>query len=29
MRLNVTTVDVFTGRQFGGNPLAVIIDTAH
>jgi predicted PhzF superfamily epimerase YddE/YHI9 len=29
MRLNVTTVDAFTGRQFGGNRLAVVIDTAH
>lgn len=26
MRLNFITVDVFTDRQFGGNPLAVIVD---
>jgi trans-2,3-dihydro-3-hydroxyanthranilate isomerase len=26
MRLTFVTVDVFTDRQFGGNPLAVIID---
>jgi len=22
--LRFTTVDVFTGRQFGGNPLAIV-----
>src|ERR1700755_1869753 len=26
MQLNFVTVDVFTERQFGGNPLAVIPD---
>jgi trans-2,3-dihydro-3-hydroxyanthranilate isomerase len=26
MRLNFITVDVFTDRQFGGNPLAVVVD---
>src|ERR1700686_4164457 len=26
MRLSVVTVDVFTDRQFGGNPLAVVVD---
>jgi trans-2,3-dihydro-3-hydroxyanthranilate isomerase len=26
MRLTFVTVDVFTDRQFGGNPLAVVID---
>jgi trans-2,3-dihydro-3-hydroxyanthranilate isomerase len=26
MRLNFVTVDVFTNRQFGGNPLAVVLD---
>ena len=26
MQLNFTTVDVFTDRQFGGNPLAVLTD---
>jgi trans-2,3-dihydro-3-hydroxyanthranilate isomerase len=28
MRLTFVTVDVFTDRQFGGNPLAVVIDAA-
>lgn len=28
MRLNFVTVDVFTDRQFGGNPLAVVVDAA-
>ena len=26
MKLKFTTVDVFTDRQFGGNPLAVVLD---
>jgi trans-2,3-dihydro-3-hydroxyanthranilate isomerase len=26
MRLNFSTVDVFTDTQFGGNPLAVVVD---
>jgi trans-2,3-dihydro-3-hydroxyanthranilate isomerase len=26
MKLHFTTVDVFTDRQFGGNPLAVVLD---
>jgi trans-2,3-dihydro-3-hydroxyanthranilate isomerase len=26
MQLNFATVDVFTNRQFGGNPLAVLPD---
>ncbi len=26
MQLQFMTVDVFTGRQFGGNPLAVVLD---
>jgi trans-2,3-dihydro-3-hydroxyanthranilate isomerase len=26
MRLSFVTVDVFTNRQFGGNPLAVVLD---
>jgi trans-2,3-dihydro-3-hydroxyanthranilate isomerase len=26
MQLNFVTVDVFTDRQFGGNPLAVVVD---
>ena len=26
MRLKFVTVDVFTNRQFGGNPLAVVVD---
>ncbi len=26
MKLHFTTVDVFTGRKFGGNPLAVVLD---
>ena len=26
MQLNFATVDVFTDRQFGGNPLAVVPD---
>jgi trans-2,3-dihydro-3-hydroxyanthranilate isomerase len=26
MQLDFTTVDVFTGRRFGGNPLAVVTD---
>src|SRR5712671_3962721 len=26
MRLTFVTVDVFTDRQFGGNPLAVVVD---
>ena len=26
MRLNFITVDVFTDTQFGGNPLAVVVD---
>jgi trans-2,3-dihydro-3-hydroxyanthranilate isomerase len=26
MQLNFVTVDVFTDRQFGGNPLAVVLD---
>lgn len=26
MKLQFTTVDVFTDRQFGGNPLAVVLD---
>ena len=28
MRLKFITVDVFTDRQFGGNPLAVVVDAA-
>ena len=28
MKLEFETVDVFTDRQFGGNPLAVIVDAA-
>jgi trans-2,3-dihydro-3-hydroxyanthranilate isomerase len=28
MRLTFVTVDVFTDRQFGGNPLAVVVDGA-
>jgi len=28
MRLKFVTVDVFTDRQFGGNPLAVVLDAA-
>jgi trans-2,3-dihydro-3-hydroxyanthranilate isomerase len=28
MRLKFITVDVFTDRQFGGNPLAVVLDAA-
>jgi glc operon protein GlcG len=28
MRLTFVTVDVFTDRQFGGNPLAVVVDCA-
>jgi trans-2,3-dihydro-3-hydroxyanthranilate isomerase len=28
MRLTFVTVDVFTDRQFGGNPLAVVVDAA-
>src|SRR5580704_10641687 len=28
MRLNFVTVDVFTDRQFGGNPLALVVDGA-
>ena len=26
MQLNFVTVDVFTDRQFGGNPLAVVLN---
>ncbi len=26
MQLNFITVDVFTDRKFGGNPLAVVLD---
>src|SRR5665213_3281295 len=26
MQLNFITVDVFTNRKFGGNPLAVVLD---
>jgi trans-2,3-dihydro-3-hydroxyanthranilate isomerase len=26
MRLTFVTVDVFTDRAFGGNPLAVVLD---
>src|SRR5713226_2790354 len=26
MQLNFVTVDVFTDRRFGGNPLAVVLD---
>jgi trans-2,3-dihydro-3-hydroxyanthranilate isomerase len=28
MKLNFVTVDVFTDRQFGGNPLAIVLDAA-
>jgi trans-2,3-dihydro-3-hydroxyanthranilate isomerase len=28
MRLEFVTVDVFTDRRFGGNPLAVVLDGA-
>ncbi len=28
MRLNFVTVDVFTDRAFGGNPLAVVLDAS-
>ncbi|MGB9328848.1 MAG: phenazine biosynthesis protein PhzF, partial [Pseudolabrys sp.] len=26
MQLNFVTVDVFTDRRFGGNPLAVVLN---
>jgi trans-2,3-dihydro-3-hydroxyanthranilate isomerase len=29
MKLHFVTVDVFTDRQFGGNPLAVVTDARH
>ncbi|HEX7107902.1 MAG TPA: PhzF family phenazine biosynthesis protein, partial [Aestuariivirga sp.] len=29
MQLTFYTLDVFTNRRFGGNPLAVVLDADH